>query len=469
MSNATKQTDVRVTGLTVYFLPVPLRTPLKFGHESLTEVTCCRVRLTVRDRQNNEGEGWGETPLSAPWAWPADLSHQVRCDAMRQLALEIAEAWTGFESFGHPIELTHSFQQNRLPQVLDDHNASQPATRIPYLTALVCLSAIDIALHDAYGNVLRRDVYDTYTREFMNRDLSAYLTPADGAAIDFRDQYPSDFLVADPPTRLPVWHLVGGVDPLTAEDADEHHKPHDSYPVLLGDWIKSDGLRCLKVKLRGDDAAWDYDRLVRVAHIALPLGVERFSADFNCTVDEPAYVNALLDHLRDERPTIFEKLLYVEQPFPYDLETHRIDVRSIAQRKPVFLDESAHDWRYVKLGHALGWSGVCLKTCKTQTGSLLSCCWAKAHGMPLMVADLTNPMLAQIPHVRLAAHVGTIHGVESNAMQFYPEASKPEAVVHPDLYRRRDGVLDLRTIAGPGFGYRVDEIERELPEPAGRF
>jgi hypothetical protein len=54
-------------------------------------------------------------------------------------------------------------------------------------------------------------------------------------------------------------------------------------------------------------------------------------------------------------------------------------------------------------------------------------------------------------------------------MQFYPDASMPEAAVHPDLYRRRDGVLDLRTIGGPGFGYRVDEIERELPEPAGRF
>jgi len=77
-----------------------------------------------------------------------------------------------------------------------------------------------------------------------------------------------------------------------------------------------------------------------------------------------------------------------------------------------------------------------------------------------MVQDLTNPMLAQIPHVRLAAHAGTIKGVESNAMQFYPDASKPEQAVHPGLYSRRNGELDLSTIAGPGFGYRVDEINR---------
>ena len=150
-------------------------------------------------------------------------------------------------------------------------------------------------------------------------------------------------------------------------------------------------------------------------------------------------MNAILDRLRDEQPRIYGMILYVEQPFPYDLERHRMDVHSVSARKPLFLDESAHDWRLVRLGRELGWSGVALKTCKTQTGALLSACWAKAHGMSLMVQDLTNPMLAQIPHVLLAAHAGTIMGVETNAMQFYPEASRPEAAVHPGLYQRRQG------------------------------
>jgi len=86
--------------------------------------------------------------------------------------------------------------------------------------------------------------------------------------------------------------------------------------------------------------------------------------------------------------------------------------------------------------------------------------------MTLMVQDLTNPMLAQIPHVLLAAHAGTIMGVETNGMQFLPAASIPEEKVHPGIFRRRDGVLDLSSLRGPGFGYRVDEIERVLPEPA---
>jgi len=85
--------------------------------------------------------------------------------------------------------------------------------------------------------------------------------------------------------------------------------------------------------------------------------------------------------------------------------------------------------------------------------------------MTLMVQDLTNPMLAQVPHVLLAAHAGTIQGVETNAMQFYPDASLPEERVHRGLYRRRGGQVDLSTLAGPGFGYRLAEIHRELPAP----
>src|SRR5262249_34299847 len=148
--------------------------------------------------------------------------------------------------------------------------------------------------------------------------------------------------------------------------------------------------------------------------------------------------------------------------FPYDLEANRIDVRAVSARKPLFLDESAHDWRFVRLGRDLGWSGVALKTCKTLTGALLSLCWARAHGMTLMVQDLTNPMLAIIPHVQLAACAGTIMGVECNSMQFCPEASVPEARVHPGLYQRRGGTLDLSTLQGPGFGYEVEKIGRKL-------
>ena len=77
-------------------------------------------------------------------------------------------------------------------------------------------------------------------------------------------------------------------------------------------------------------------------------------------------------------------------------------------------------------------------------------------------------MLAQIPHVLLAAHTGTIMGVETNSMQFYPQASRPEAAVHPGLYQRRQGKVESSSLRGPGFGYRLREINRELPPPAAQ-
>ena len=86
--------------------------------------------------------------------------------------------------------------------------------------------------------------------------------------------------------------------------------------------------------------------------------------------------------------------------------------------------------------------------------------------MTLMVQDLTNPMLAQIPHALLTAYAGTVMGFETNAMQFYPDASLPEAAIHPGVYRRQNGHIDISTVEGPGFGYKHHLIKRTLPEPA---
>ena len=452
----------RISRIRLYFLPVRTRVPLKFGTETLTSVTCARVGLQVVDANGATAEGWGETPLSVQWVWPSTLPYETRHLALQDCCRTLAADWMDFPCAAHPLETGHAFLQAVLPRITRAVVASDAA--IPHLAALVCSSPFDIALHDAYGKLTGRPIYELYGADSLRTDLSQFLQPATNEPVSFAGKFPTDFLSANPPSQLPAWHLVGGLDPLEPADliGDE---PLDGHPVLLRDWIERDGLKCIKVKLRGNDLNWDYQRLVRVAIIAMNRGVEWLSADFNCTVQDPAYVNEILDRLRLEHSSIFARVLYVEQPFPYDLERNRIDVRSVVHRKPLFLDESAHDWRMIRLGRDLGWNGVALKTCKTQTGAILSACWAKAHGMQLMVQDLTNPMLAQIPHVLLAAHVGTIMGVETNAMQFYPAASEPEAQVHPGLYQRRGGQVDLSTINGSGFGYRLSEIQRKLPEP----
>jgi L-alanine-DL-glutamate epimerase-like enolase superfamily enzyme len=444
----------------------------------VTSVTCARAWVRVEDPEGRQAEGWGETPLSVTWVWPSRLPYEDRLAVLKAFCAVLAEAWADFPAYGHPIGIGHDFQEQVLRRLWQGHREAGERRageapeaneeKMPWLAALVCCSVFDQAVHDAYGNLHQRPVYSTYTREWVGRDLSRFLEAASGSKVDFSNRFPADYLVFPRAEHLAAWHLVGGLDPLDESELTGS-EPADGYPVLLADWIRRDGLKCLKVKLRGTDEAWDFQRLVKVGRIGMENGAANLSADFNCTVTEPDYVNSVLDRLKTDHRPIFERVLYVEQPFPYELEAHRIDVHSVSERKPLFLDESAHDWRMIRLGRELGWTGVALKTCKTQTGALLSACWARAHGMQLMVQDLTNPMLAQVPHVLLAAHAGTIMGVETNSMQFYPEASGPEAAVHPGLYRRRDGSIDLSTVTGPGFGYRATEIRRTLPAAAADF
>lgn len=453
---------MRINNVSLYFLPVQTRVPYQFGSETMSEVTCSRACIRVRDDAGREAEGWGETPLNVQWVWPCALPFKEREEALKSFSMRLAVEWNAFAMDGHPLELGHAFLETELPRVLNDFNRRlESEKRIPWLAALVCCSPFDLALYDAFGKLVEKPVYETLGPEYLSSDLSCYLEPAEDMDVSFAGKYPSDFLVPIK-TRLPVWHSVGGADAVLPGEL-KGNEPQDGYPLLLRDWILRDGLFCLKVKLCGHDAAWDYRRLVDIGQIGTETGVQWLCADYNCTAPDVPYVTEILDRLLVEHPRIYGMLLYVEQPFAYDLEAQAFDVHAISARKPLFMDESAHDWRVVRHGRKLGWSSVALKTCKTQTGALLSMSWAKAHGMTLMVQDLTNPMLAAIPHALLAAHSGTIMGLESNAPQFYPEASNLEVAVHPGIYRRRDGCIDISSLRGPGYGYRVDEIRRELP------
>lgn len=451
------KTDIQIIDAGLSFLPIQTRVPLKFGTEVLHSVTCARANVTVKNINGKIAKGWGETPLSVQWVWPSQISYSERFDALLAFSEKISEECRVFSDRGHALEIGHSFVFKHVPKILDEFNKESRSgcEPMPWLAALVCASPFDLALHDGFGVVNQVPVYQSYGSSYLDQDLGGFLEPAEGTEVSFCGKRPSDYLELNPPTQIPVWHLVGGLDPLNQDELNGE-EPDDGYPVHLEEWIDRDGLNCLKIKLRGNDSEWDYERLVSVGEIAHSMQVDHLTTDFNCTVTNPEYVNQILDQLKLDHNKIWNKILYVEQPFPYDLEKHKIKVHSLSRRKPLFMDESAHDWKHVRAGLRLGWTGVALKTCKTQTGALLSLCWAKAHGMDVMVQDLTNPMLAQIPHVLLGAHAGTIMGVESNGMQFYPEASRREAVVHPGVYRRQNGMLDLSTIKGSGFGYQME-------------
>src|SRR5665213_2947961 len=185
-----KPTDIQVTGSELYFLPIKTRVPLKFGSETLTEVTCARVRVWVKMESGRTAEGWGETPLSVQWVWPSQLSHDERCRALKDFCLRVSKSFTQSDVAGHPFEISQLFQEQLLPSLLCQMNQERPdAEPMPWLAALVCFSAFDLALHDAYGQIHQCPVYETYNARFMSRDLASYLTPT-SSSVSFAGKYP---------------------------------------------------------------------------------------------------------------------------------------------------------------------------------------------------------------------------------------------------------------------------------------
>ena len=53
-----KATDARAIGTELYLLPISTRMPLKFGPDTLTSVTCARVKLNIKGRNGGVAAGW---------------------------------------------------------------------------------------------------------------------------------------------------------------------------------------------------------------------------------------------------------------------------------------------------------------------------------------------------------------------------------------------------------------------------
>ncbi|MFO8064076.1 MAG: enolase C-terminal domain-like protein, partial [Spirochaetia bacterium] len=331
---------------------------------------------------------------------------------------------------------------------------------LPRRATFLCAAPFDIALHDAYGHATDSPIYGAYSAHMLTHDLSWYFGSTDSR---FKDKYPGDYVSHPVPDRLPVWHLVGCGDTVT-ETTAQSSEVVGARPRSLRGWVEQDGLTRFKIKMCGSSLDWDYRRVLEVGTVAEDTPSSLLSLDFNGTAPDASYVTSILSKLSRDAPSTYDRISYVEQPFSPEQPLPPSALTEVSALKPVFVDEGATGWEETREAYAAGYAGVALKTCKTQTAAILSACWARENGMQVSVQDLTNPMLAQIPHVLLAAHFSPELGVESNSMQFCPEASRAEARVHPYLYDRRDGMLCLSTIGGPGFGYRIEEIRRELPE-----
>ena len=448
---AAKPTDIRIEDIRFGYEDYTYRTPLKFGGTVVDRVTLLNVDCVVKTAAGKTAKGFGSMPLGNVWSFPSHtLSYADTLGAMKALAARINKITAGAKLSGHPIDINVALEPEYLKAAAEVSHELKLAEPIPKLCTLVTASPFDAAIHDAFGKVHGRSCYHTYGAEFVTHDLSRYL----GAP--FKGEYLDRYVAAEPKPRMPLYHLIGAVDPLV--DADIAKRINDGLPETLPEWIRFNGLTHLKIKLNGNDLKWDADRVVRVDSIAAQAqrarGVSKwvYSLDFNEKCPNVGYLLEFLRQVKERTPAGFDRIQYVEQPTARDLKTHRANVMHEASKlRPVVIDESLTDLESLMLAREMGYTGAALKACKQQSQALLMAAAAQKYKMFLCVQDLTCPGASLIHSAGLAAHVTGVAAIEANARQYVPAANKPWEARFPGIFRVTDGSMQTGVLNRPGL------------------
>lgn len=448
-----KQTDIELRQITSQTERIGYRAPIKFGGRVVTDAVVFYVTAEVETRDGRRGVGFGSMPLGNIWAWPSNaLAPEDTLAAMLNLARRLVTAAADYRGNGHPLDITSELAEGHAALSAEVLAATGITDSMPRLAQLVAASPIEAALHDAYGKALGLNSYNVLGSEFVGRDLSAWLGD------DFRGEYLDRYTSREPKPRMPLYHLVGALDPLNAAEVRE--PIGDGLPETLGEWIAADGLTHLKIKLNGDDLAWDVERVVAVEQAAAEAQAERgcsrwhYSLDFNERCADVQYVLDFLTRVSERAPRALDRVQYIEQPTHRDLKAHpHHRMHAAARLKPVVIDESLIDLDSLLLCREMGYSGVALKACKGQTEALLMGAAAQKYGMFLCVQDLTCPGASFLHSASLSARIPTVAAIEGNARQYCPAGNRGWADRYPSMFRVTDGTLGTAVLSEPGLGY----------------
>ncbi len=448
-----KPTDIRLLDVTAETERFAYRTPMKFGGRVVTDVVLLHVTATVETRDGRRGEGFGSMPMGNVWGWPSQsVSGDAALKAMIELGQRVARDAGNYREVGHPLHIAHDLAATYQTLADEITTAASLPEPMPRLAQLVAASPTEAAIHDAQGKALGQNSYNLLGEEFVTGDLSTYLTD------EFAGEYLDRYTLREPKASMPLYHLVGALDPLT--DADIDARLDDGLPETLPEWIAADGLTHLKIKLGGDDLAWDVDRVVSIEQVACEAQAPRgcvewcYSADFNEKCANVDYVLDFLAQVGERSPKAFDRLQYIEQPTHRDLRANPENrMHKAARIKPVVIDESLVDFESLQLSRELGYSGVALKACKGHGEALLMGAAAQKYGMFLCVQDLTCPGASFLHSASLSARIPTIAAIEGNARQYCPAANHGWDERFPGMFRITTGMLGTGVLDGPGLGF----------------
>ncbi len=429
---------------------------MKFGGRVVTGVSVLNVMCEATLAGGSHGEGLGSMTMGVTWAWPDPaIDDSTKLSIILEIAKRLAGVCESMDVLGHPVEICLNLATHResiVAAVAELHSLAAP---IPELAVLLAGSAIEAALFDAQGKAVGMSSYALLSPEHLRRDLGELLGDP-----NYRDLTLDQFVSPEPAPSLPLYHLVGALDPLTADDVTT--PVCDGLPETLGEWIERNELTHLKIKLAGDDAQWDLNRIVGIDKVA---GQTRqrgrstgkpylYSLDFNERCPNEEYVLNLLAKLQEQCPLGYDRVQYIEQPTARDLtRPDAVTMHRVGKLKPVVIDESLTDLNSLRLAVEQGYSGIALKACKGHAEALLLGAVAQHEELFLCVQDLTCVGASFLHSASLAAHIPAVAAVESNGRQYCPAGNDAWMERYPSLFEIRGGEIPTASLNGPGLGF----------------
>nr|AGW45553.1 hypothetical protein [uncultured bacterium Lac161] len=451
-SASRKKSDIRIEHVSYGYDEHVFRAPVGFAGAVVNRATMVTVKCSVRTTGGKLASGFGAMPFNHTFSFPSKaLSNEVKNDAMKALAAELAKVTGGYQEFGHPLEINWDLAPQYLKAAAEVSERLRLADPIPKLCTLVTAAAFDASIHDAFGKVHGTNCFNTFGPEFMNHDLSRYL----GA--EHKGRYPADHLLRQHKPRMTLCHLVSAADPI--EDSENKNPIKDGLPETLPEWIRHNGLLEFKIKVNGTDLQWDIERVLHIDRVVTQTQVQRgvkdwaYVLDFNEKCPNVDYFIQFCRQLKQKMPIGYRRIKYTEQPTARDLKSHpENDMHEAAKLCPVVIDESLIDADSLLLARDLGWSGAVVKSPKGLSHMILMASIAGKEKIFLAGGDMSCPGAALIQTTNLQARVPTITSVEANARQYLPQANKAWESRFPGMFRVTDGMLRTNEVSGPGLG-----------------
>ena len=460
MSETTK---VSIKEVEFFVRNAPMRMPFRFGAVTLTSSAVLHVRMQVEMENGACATGWAADMLAPKWFdKDPDKSYEKN---LRDLVEAAQAAASNYMEIGKQPSSFFSIWR----QGYDAGCAWGDGHGLNRLTAANGPSLQERALIDAIGVARGLSYHQMLVDNALGIELGDIHTELQGVQL-------ADIAASQPLKSVHIRHTVGLVDPIRRADIAGADLLNDGLPQSLEEYVESQGIRYLKIKIGGDAGA----DLSRLADIAALLGEKnityRATLDGNEQYGDMEALGGLLTRIERELPVLYDNLLYIEQPLDRAValdESLAADIAAISQRKPMLIDESDEGVDTFKQAVALGYRGVSSKACKGLVKALANSALARhlddgSGKFFISAEDLTNiPVVSLHQDLAHVAALGITH-VERNGHHYVrglDHLSEREQQLcrseHAALYRQmgpllaldiRHGQIDLNSLQRPGLG-----------------